>query len=136
MLVYLLRHLVVVWSLVRSSHGPALSSGQMPPPPSGGSSLGDKSGLALAAIIGGVGSFTVLPGVGAYLGVIAGWMELNRIKRGESPEHNRDFARIGLWLSIANLALQAVGACLGIVLPLVFGVSIFGCAWLNALLQG
>jgi hypothetical protein len=100
-----------------------------PPPPNSSSS--DTSTLAIMALIGGIGSWTVLPGIGAYLGLVCGWMELNNIKKGESDPSNKSFAQIGLWLSIVNLVAQALGACIAIVIPLLFGVSLFGLSLLG-----
>lgn len=97
------------------------NSGYQPPsqpPRSGGGGGGGSqgpldgaSGLAIATLVLGIGAWTILPILGAVAGAILGWVELNNIKRGESPAAGKTITQIGFWLSVANLALSVLGTC-------------------------
>lgn len=96
-------------------------------PPRGGeqgASETSASPMAWAALALGVMSWVPLPVVAAIAGAIIGWMELGRIERGESPQGGETIARIGFWLSVANLAVTIFVASLGVILWFAFGVAI------------
>jgi uncharacterized membrane protein len=63
------------------------------------------SGMAVASLILGIASWFALPMLGAVIGAVLGWIEMNRIERGESPAAGRTIAKIGFWLSIVNIVL-------------------------------
>jgi hypothetical protein len=67
------------------------------------------------------GPFLSLPGL------ICGKMELGKIERGESSEAGKQFAQIGMWVSVANFAfffLIMGGLCIFYIFMFaVFGVS-------------
>ncbi|MFB6262043.1 MAG: DUF4190 domain-containing protein [Bradymonadaceae bacterium] len=85
---------------------------------------GGPSAMAIAALVLGIGAWTFLPWIGGVIGAIVGWIELENIERGESPEAGEAIARVGFWLSAINAALGVLAACVAVTLVL-FGVSIF-----------
>jgi hypothetical protein len=94
------------------------------PPRGGESSDSSASGMAWAALVLGVLSWVPLPVVAAIAGAIIGWVELGRIEEGTSPAGGETIARIGFWLSVANLAVSIFVASLGVLLWFAFGVAI------------
>ncbi len=99
------------------------------PPGQGGGALqpqassSSPSGLAVAALICGIGSWVVLPFVAAVAGVILGKIELGKIERGESPAAGKTFAQVGYYASIANIVLTVLGTifgcCIAFIIPMV-----------------
>ncbi len=91
-------------------------------PPSGGQGQQSASGLAIGALICGIGAWTFIPGIGGILGAILGWIEMKKIERGESPQKGETYAKVGFWLSIASLVTAVLGTCASIA----FIVFIYG----------
>ncbi|MGM0557163.1 MAG: hypothetical protein ACQEVA_12345 [Myxococcota bacterium] len=103
------------------------NGGYSPPsqPPNrntGGSS--ETSTLAIVTLALGILSWTLLPGITAWGGVITGWIELDKIKKGESPASNKTITQIGFWASVVNVALQFIGGCIAGAI-LIFGWAAF-----------
>ncbi|HST86943.1 MAG TPA: DUF4190 domain-containing protein [Ktedonobacterales bacterium] len=71
-------------------------AGPMPP---------STNGLAIASLICSIGSFVVLPGIAAVLGVIFGHFALGQIRASQGREEGRGMAIAGVILGYANLAL-------------------------------
>lgn len=123
MLRYFLMNLILV-ARHFAGLGTSVNSNYQPPsqPPRGGSSGGQSSGMAIATLILGIGSWTFLPVIGAVVGVILGWIELQNIKKGESPQQGKTITQIGFWLSIANIAFAVLGTCvMGALIIFVYG---------------
>ncbi|MFU8804010.1 MAG: DUF4190 domain-containing protein [Bradymonadaceae bacterium] len=102
-----------------------------PPPPTGSSSQ-SAGNLAIATLICGIGAWTILPGVAAPIAIIMGFIELGKIKKGESPEAGRMFAKIGMWLGIAQIILGFVAGCVLVAFYLGLMGIIFGAAAASA----
>lgn len=81
------------------------------------------SGMAVAALLCGIGSWVVLPFVAAVAGVILGKLELGKIARGESPAAGKTFAQVGYYASIANIVVTVLGTsalcCLAFITPMI-----------------
>ena len=71
-------------------------AGPMPP---------STNGMALASLICSIGSYVLLPGVAAVLGVIFGHLALGQIRASQGREEGRGMAIAGLILGYVNLAL-------------------------------
>lgn len=71
-------------------------AGPMPP---------STNGLAIASLICSLGSFFLLPGIAAVLGVILGHLSLAQIRASQGREEGRGMAIAGLILGYVNLAL-------------------------------
>jgi hypothetical protein len=114
------------------------SGGYGPPsqPPNsntGGSS--ETSTLAVVTLALGILCWTFLPAITAWGGVITGWIELDKIKKGESPASNKTLTQIGFWASVANIALQLIGGCIAGAI-LIFGwAALAGMIGLSAAAQ-
>ncbi len=110
---------------------PRANSGYEPPsqpprPGSGGQGQGEgASGMAIATLVLGIGSWFILPLIGSIAGAILGRIELNNIKRGDSPAAGKTIAQIGFWLSVANIALSVFGTCVAVALVLFVYGSFF-----------
>jgi hypothetical protein len=78
-------------------------------------------GMATAALILGVLAWTGIGIIGAIPGAILGKMELNAIERGESPAAGKQFAQIGYYLSLANLAFTALVMVLSCAIFAIYG---------------
>jgi hypothetical protein len=76
------------------------------------------SGMAIAALICGIGAWVAAGPLLSIPGWILGKMELNRIARGESPEAGKQFAQIGYWASMIYTILFIVGMCAAVALML------------------
>ncbi|MFP4596741.1 MAG: DUF4190 domain-containing protein [Persicimonas sp.] len=85
-------------------------------PPTGGQGQQSPSGMAIGALICGIGAWTFLPGIGGILGAILGWIEMKKIERGESPQKGETYAKVGFWLSVASLVTAVLGTCASIAL--------------------
>jgi hypothetical protein len=113
--------LIAAYQLFSTGLSSANSGYQPPsqPPRSGGGGQGESaSGLAIATLALGIGAWTYFPILGAWIGVITGWIELKRIERGESPAAGETFAKIGFWLSVASIVFSVLGSCAAIALIL------------------
>lgn len=101
-----------------------LSSGyqppSQPPPAQSGSGADQPSQMAWGALIAGILGWSALPLIASFAGVVMGKMELDKIKRGESPAAGKTIAQIGFWLSLVNIILAFVGTCLVLVVPVLF----------------
>lgn len=92
------------WGGGASGGGPPPQQGWQQPP-----QQTSPSGLAVAALICGIGSWVILPLVAAIAGAIIGKIEIGKIERGESPEAGRTFAQVGYYASLANIVLTVLG---------------------------
>lgn len=126
-MIRLLTYLLAVWPTLAGRLG--ANSGYQPPsqpPPGnqghnqggGGSSASNASTLAMVTLGLGIASWTVLPGIAAWGGVVTGWIERDKINKGQSPADGKTINEIGFWMSVANVALQLVAGCLGVAVPL------------------
>ena len=84
---------------------------QPPSEPPQYSPQSQTSGLAIATIICGLGSWFALPFFAAVIGAITGWIELSNIQSGRSSESNRTMTQIGFWASILNLVMTIGSGC-------------------------
>jgi hypothetical protein len=85
------------------------------------------SGMAIAALILGILSFAGCGPPVALVGLILGKIEMNKIKRGESPVAGETLAKAGFFVSIANLVLYGGIICIYLVFVVVFaGVAATG----------
>jgi hypothetical protein len=106
--------------------------------PSPGTTTPRNSEMAVASVILSILGWTVLPVIGAGLGVVLGYMARDEIRRSQGALGGQDLATLGLVLGYANLAVMAlvivltvVAALLGIAIPL--GLLLCGgCALLGA----
>lgn len=105
------------------------------PPTTGTGSASDTSPLAIITLVLGILSWTLLPGFAAWAGVITGWIELDKIKKGKSPESNKTITQIGFWVSAINVILQILGGCAVAALFLIYGAAIFSAIGLSAMSQ-
>jgi len=98
-----------------------------PPSPSFGSNAPDGSAStnAIIALVAGIVSWLGCYGIAGVVAWIMGKGEINKIDRGESPEAGRTFAKIGMWLGIANLIVVALGI-IGFILYIVFIAALVG----------
>jgi len=71
-------------------------AGPMPP---------STNGLAIASLICSIGSYVLLPGIAAVLGVIFGHLALRQIRASQGREEGRGMAIAGVVLGYVNLAL-------------------------------
>jgi len=96
-------------------------------PPGGGAYQPQESasGMAVAALVLGLVSWVMGGLLTAIPGAIIGKMEMDKIKRGESPAAGKTFAEVGFWASVAHIVIA--------LLALVFVFCIFGGAILAAL---
>ena len=105
--------------------GPPPQQGGFGQPPGGGFNPApggqqqSASGMAIAAIVLACLSF-VCGGIFLSIpGAIVAKIEMGKIERGESPKAGEQLAKIGFWISIANIALFAVIICIYMVMFLV-----------------
>jgi hypothetical protein len=117
-------HLIVLAHLARGIVGANQNPNYQPPsqPPQGGQGGSSASGMAVVTLIMGIGAWTFLPVIGAFVGVVTGWLELNKIKKGQSPQSGETIAKVGFWLSVASIAMTVLGTCASVVAA----VFIFG----------
>lgn len=110
---FIAAHLIVLAHLARGVVGVNQNPNYQPPsqPPQGGQGQASASGMAVVTLIMGIGAWTFLPLIGAFVGVITGWLELNKIKKGQSPQAGETIAKVGFWLSVASIALTVLGTC-------------------------
>ena len=111
------------------------NGGYTPPsqPPQGASSgSSDTSTLAIATLILGISAWTFLPGIGGWAGMVTGWIELQNIKKGQSPESNKTLTMIGFGASAASVALQIVGGCIAGIAFLLWGAAFMSMIGLGA----
>jgi len=87
-------------------------AGPMPP---------STNGLAIASLICSIGSYLLLPGVAAVLGVIFGHLALGQIRASQGREEGRGMAIAGLILGYVNLAL-----CVLIVVFVILVIAVAG----------
>ena len=115
--------------LLRLGHGQMnYTPPSQPPRPTA-----DKaSSLAVMTLLAGIASWTVLPFLGGFLGIVFGLIELGNIKKGQSPEAGKLITQIGFYASIANIVLSILGTCA--IFALYFGI--FGLALGGAALEG
>ena len=96
-----------------------------PPPPGNINPAGDGASTnAIIALVAGILCWFICPWIGGAVAWIMGKGELNKIERGESKEEGRTFAKIGMWLGIANIIVYT----LGVLLYLLFVVILIGTA--------
>ncbi len=76
------------------------------PPPSTSGGASQRATVALILAIAGLILCCPLASIPA---AIVGWMEIDAIKKGQSPAAGKTFAQIGLWGGIAITILQGVG---------------------------
>src|SRR5699024_5280834 len=75
------------------------------PPSHSPQATGEPSQLAWAVLVMGIASWVILPLIGSVIGAILGKMELDKIKKGESPQAGKTITQVGFWLSVVNLVL-------------------------------
>jgi len=90
-------------------------TGGVPPP------ANTQSGRALASLICGILSLICFGFMAGIPAIILGKMELNAIDRGESPESNRNLAKIGFILGIVGTTLTCLA---GLVYAAIIGFAI------------
>ncbi len=90
------------------------------------------STLAVLTLLAGISSWTVLPLLGGFLGIVFGLIELGNIKKGQSPEAGKMITQLGFYASIANIVMSVLGTCA--IAALYFGI--FGLAIGGAALSG
>lgn len=128
-----MRALLVLASIVAQVGGLRGSTqGGYQPPSAPPSTSNQTSTLAIVTLLLGILSWTLLPGVAAWGGVITGWIELNNIKKGESAASNKTITQIGFWASVANVGLQFLGGCAAAALFLIYGAAFLGMLGLGA----
>jgi hypothetical protein len=122
---------------VATGEQPRVSSGYEPPsrPPGDDAQRESASGMAIATLVLGIGAWTYLPFVGAFIGAVLGWLELKKIERGESSKGGETITKIGFWLSVANIAFALVGGCVTVAL-IVFVFGSLGALLTEAGVQG
>lgn len=120
---------------IRPSFNNGNGNGYGPPsqPPRTGGGGNNTSTLAIVTLGLGILSWTLLPGLAAWGGVITGWIELDNIKKGKSPESNKTLTMIGFWVSAANVILQILGGCAIAALFIIYGAAIFGAIGLDSM---
>lgn len=62
----------------------------------------------MIALILAIAGFLCCGGIAGIPAAIVGWMELDAIKNGRSPESGKTMATIGLWGGIAATVIHAV----------------------------
>ena len=97
------------------SSGPTIGAQQAvgQPPPAGGT--GQKATIALVLAI------VALICCGPFAGIpaaIVGWMELDAITKGQSPEGGKWMAQVGLWGGVASSLLHIGGYIIWILLSM------------------
>lgn len=105
------------------------------PPNRNTGSSNETSTLAIVTLALGILSWTLLPGLAAWAGVVTGWIELDKIKKGNSPESNKTLTMIGFWVSAANVILQILGGCAVAAIFLIYGAAVFSAIGLSAASQ-
>ena len=78
-----------------------------PPPPPPGTAQG-ASGKAVAALVLGIMSLVCLGFLAGIPAIILGKMELKAIDQGQSPESNRNLAKIGFILGLIGTILTCL----------------------------
>lgn len=97
-----------------------------PPPPH---MAQDKpSSMAWAALLCGIGAWTVLPIVAALVGAVIGFIELRNIKGGKSPVAGRIHTQIGFWMSVVQLVMSVLGTCILVAFYMGLFALVFGAA--------
>jgi hypothetical protein len=104
--------------------------GYTPPPPptanfSGGTPDGSASTNAIIALVAGIVGWLGCYGIAGVVAWIMGRGEIKKIDRGEAPEAGRTFAKIGMWLGIANVIVSIL-AIIGFVLYILFIAVLVG----------
>jgi hypothetical protein len=92
-----------------------------PLPPAGPRS----STTAIISLIGGIAGFTVLPFLGSIVAIICGHMAKSEIKKSAGMVGGNGMATAGLIMGYLGIALGVCLLCVLVVLPLVFGISLF-----------
>lgn len=118
-----------------ANNGNGYGPPSQPPNTGTGNAANDTSTLAVITLVLGILSWTLLPGFAAWAGVITGWIELDKIKKGESPESNKTLTQIGFWVSAANVIVQILGGCAIAALFVIYGAAIFSAIGLSAASQ-
>lgn len=81
----------------------------------------DPGGLAIASLVLSIASFIFC--ITAVPGMVLGFVELNNIKKGESPEEGRVLALIGAIIGAVITAIMAIGLIIFIFAIVIAGVS-------------
>jgi len=85
------------------------------------------SGAAWLTLICGVLSWTFLPLIAAFVGIIVGRGELKAIESGRSPQAGEMITKIGYYISIASVVLTVFGFCFSFaIVVLIYGGLIAG----------
>lgn len=111
--------LAIVWRLQG-----ALTSEQ-PPSQSPQVAQDKASTLAIITLIAGIASWSFLPFIASLVGIATGWVEMSRIKSGQSSEAGRVITQIGLIASAVNLGLAILGGCVFMLINVV-NLGLFG----------
>lgn len=109
---------------------PSANTPNYTPPPSGN---GGTSTLAVVTLICGILSWTLVPLIAGFIGVVTGWVELGNIKKGTSSADGKIMTQIGFGLSLASVLLTCVGTCAAVaiyfgVFAMIFGTAAVGAA--------
>lgn len=91
-------------------------TGQRPSAPGTGQKATIALILAIVALIC-CGPFAGIPAA------IVGWMELDAIKKGQSPEGGKWMAQVGIWGGIASSLLYIVGYVVWVLLSMMAAAS-------------
>ncbi|MBM3151779.1 MAG: DUF4190 domain-containing protein [Chloroflexi bacterium] len=83
-----------------------------------------NSAMAIISLVGGILGWTFLPFLGSLVAIITGHMAKSEINKSNGMLTGGGMATAGLILGYAAVVIGLCALCLGIVLPLVFGVSL------------
>lgn len=81
------------------------------------------NGMAIASLACSIGSFIILPVVGAILGVIFGHIALGQIRRANPPEQGEGLAKAGLIVGYIHLGLFALAIIALVVFLIIFAAA-------------
>jgi hypothetical protein len=95
------------------------------------------SNTALASLICGILGWSLLPLIGSVLAIVLGHMAKNEIKASGGTLGGDGLATIGLILGYGSIALALLGAIIGTILALFFGLALpfglLGCGLCSSL---
>ncbi len=84
--------------------------------------VADKaSGMAIAALVLGILGFCCCGFITGIPALIIGWVENNKINRGESSQRGKGFAVAGIVLGLISLLLT----CISLAMYMIYGAAFF-----------